>query len=186
MSERMCFEIRFTCFRRVETRFGQTEAGWCPSIYAGGVQTEYSVGTRRGRASSGASWSTFLRLMPRAASPSVSLESSPSGSLLRTSKRRCVSRDGSRSTNTGSSVTTISRTFNRLTTVTYRTWLQDIQTANVTHHSIHPSSPKMLLNVSRECGTLERCSAFIKAFCLPWRTCCQPTSSFPTKVSLFR
>jgi hypothetical protein len=48
-----------------------------------------------------------------------------------------------------------------------------------THH-LH------IVNVSRECGTLERSSAFIKASISQWHVMCQATASWPTKVNHFR
>ena len=73
---------------------------------------------------------------PRAASHSASLDSSPSGSLLRSSKRQRVSFGGSRSTSTGSIVTAIFGTpesFTGRSTAAYKKWLQDIQPTNATH-----------------------------------------------------
>ena len=67
---------------------------------------------------------------PRVASPTAPLESSPSGSLLCSSKHRRVSLSGSPSTNNGSVVTAISGTmdtFQGRSTTAYKNWLQVIQ-----------------------------------------------------------
>ena len=73
---------------------------------------------------------------PSAAPPSASLASSPSGSVLRSLKRRRVSRDGSCSITTGSVVTAISGAtdiFNGCSTTTYKNWLQAVQPTTAKH-----------------------------------------------------
>ena len=54
------------------------------------------------------------------------------------------------------------------------------------HMSMSPSSTKRLPTMTMGCGRPALYSASIKAYCLLWRALCRPTSSCPTKVSLFR
>ena len=73
---------------------------------------------------------------PSAAPPSASLDSSPSGMVLRYSKRRRVSRDGSCSTSTGSVVTAFSGAtdiFKGTSNTAYKTWLQEVQPTAAKH-----------------------------------------------------
>ncbi len=73
---------------------------------------------------------------PSAVPPSASLESSPSGPVLRSFKRRRVSRDGSCSTSTESVVTAIlgaTDIFNGTSTTAYRNWLQAVQPTAAKH-----------------------------------------------------
>jgi hypothetical protein len=55
--------------------------------------------------------------------------------------------------------------FNGRTTAAYKTWLQDIQPTNATQQ--YTSFLTKDVAESRECGTLERSSAFIKASSIP-------------------
>jgi hypothetical protein len=70
-----------------------------------------------------------------AAPPSASLDSSPSGTVLRSSKRRRVSRDGSCSTSTGPVVTAIlgADIFKGTSNTAYRNWLQEVQPTAAKH-----------------------------------------------------
>ena len=73
---------------------------------------------------------------PCAAPPSASLESSSSGLVLRSSKRRRVSRDGSCSTSTESVVTAIlgaTDIFNGTSTTAYKNWLHEVQPTAAKH-----------------------------------------------------
>ncbi len=73
---------------------------------------------------------------PSEAPPSASLSSSTSGSVLRSCKRRRVSRDGSCSTSTGSVVTAFSGAtdiFDGRSTTAYKNWLQAVQPTAATH-----------------------------------------------------
>ncbi len=73
---------------------------------------------------------------PSPAPPSASLESSSSGTVLRSSKRRRVSRDGSCSTSTESVVTAIlgaTDIFNGTSTTAYKNWLQEVQPTAAKH-----------------------------------------------------
>jgi hypothetical protein len=72
---------------------------------------------------------------PHGTSPSASLDSSPSESLVRSSKRQRVSLGGSRSIGHGSVATAIlgPHTFDGRSNTAYKSWLQAMQPTTATH-----------------------------------------------------
>ena len=70
---------------------------------------------------------------PNAAPLSAPLGSSQSGLVLRSSKRRRISSDGSCSTDLGSVVTAFLDTFDGSSNTTYKRCLEAVQTTDVSH-----------------------------------------------------
>ena len=125
---------------------------------------------------------------PRAASPSAPLESSPSGPVLRSLKRRRLSRDGSCSTSMEPVVTAISvgatDIFNGTSNTAYRNWLQAVQPTAAKHDFAALVGKKVAAHAEGVWTTgMVQC---LHQGILPSMTrTLRPTPSCPIKVSLF-
>jgi len=116
---------------------------------------------------------------PQAASLSAPWDSSPSGSLLRSSKRQRVSLSGSRSRRTGSP-----ETFSGRSTAAYKNWLQDIQLTDATHQYI-PFVDKKVAESFDGVWAIGKVQCRHQGIML-YAQCAIQQQSCPTKVSLFR